>query len=48
VDDVTGRYVNTGNPNGLSDVDRATNVFMIQSLQAPKVVPVNPDKGLKK
>jgi hypothetical protein len=46
VDNVTGRYVNVGNPNGLPDVNVRTNVFMIQSLKSPKIVPVNPNKGL--
>ncbi len=46
VENVTGRYVNVGNPNGLPDVNTATNVFMIQSLKSPKIVPVNPNKGL--
>ena len=45
VNKVTGRYVNKGNPNGLPDINVPTNVFMIQSPQAPKVVPVNPNKG---
>jgi len=33
------------NSDGLPDLDVSTNVFMIQSPQAPKVVPVNPNKG---
>jgi uncharacterized protein RhaS with RHS repeats len=46
VEGVFGRYVNAGNPNGLPDVNIETNVFMIQSLKSPKIVPVNPNKGL--
>ncbi|RFM29241.1 polymorphic toxin type 50 domain-containing protein [Chitinophaga silvisoli] len=45
VNKVTGMYVNIGNPNGLPDINVPTNEFMIQSPQAPKVVPVNPNKG---
>jgi hypothetical protein len=44
VQGVTGRYVNVGNPNGLSDLNLPTNRFMIQSTSSPKVVPVNPNK----
>ena len=42
---ITGRYINTGNPNGLPDVNKPTNIFMIQSSRSPKIVPVNPNKG---
>ena len=48
VNDVFGTYVNINNPNGLPDVVRPTNVFMIDSTKSPKVVPVNPDKGIFK
>lgn len=34
---VTGTYVNVGNPNGLPDVIKPTNIFMIQSRASPKV-----------
>ncbi len=44
VDNVTGTYVNTGNPNGLPDIKVPTNNFMIQSGSSPKVVPINPNK----
>ncbi|WP_394497245.1 polymorphic toxin type 50 domain-containing protein [Shewanella sp. ENK2] len=46
IESVSGRYINIGNPNGLPDVNKATNVFMIQSLKSPKIVPVNPNKAL--
>jgi hypothetical protein len=46
VEGVSGRYINVGNPNGLPNVNKATNIFMIQSLKSPKIVPVNPSKGL--
>ena len=42
---ITGRYINTGNPNGLPDVNKPTNIFIIQSSRWPKIVPVNPNKG---
>ncbi len=44
VSGITGRYVNTNNPNGLPDLDVPTDKFMIQSTLSPKVVPVNPVK----
>ena len=34
---ITGRYINTGNPNGLPDVNKPTNIFMIQSSGSPKI-----------
>ena len=46
VDSVTGIYVNINNPNGLPDIIKPTNIFMIDSTKSPKIVPVNPDKGL--
>ena len=42
---ITGRYINTGNPNGLPDVNKPTNIFMIQSSGSRKILPVNPNKG---
>lgn len=45
VKEITGRYINIGNPNGLPDVNKPTNIFMIQSSGSPKIVPVNPNKG---
>gem|GEM_PF-3644751 len=44
VNNITGRYVNIDNPNGLPNLDVPTNKFMIQSGESPKVVPVNPNK----
>jgi hypothetical protein len=46
--DVTATYKNSNNPFGLPDIERPTNVFTIDSLKAPKVFPVNPDKGRPK
>ena len=45
VPEVNGTYVNIGNPNGLPDVVKPTNIFMIQG--GDKVVPINPAKGVK-
>ena len=45
VPSVTGTHVNVGNPNGLPDLVLKTNVFKIQSIKSPKIVPVNPTKG---
>ena len=41
---ITGRYINTGHPNGLPDINKPTNIFMIQSSGSLKIVPVNPNK----
>ena len=45
VKNITGTYVNQGNPKGKPDIIIPTNIFLIQSIKSPKVVPVNPGKG---